>query len=69
LGTVVLARFTRLAFVRFFFIEPVLPPLACVSTRRGEPYRRSGDVVKTLPETPDLGVTGDNTLLYHRWMV
>src|SRR5262249_51418583 len=31
LALVVLARFTRLAFARFFFIAPVLPPLACAS--------------------------------------
>jgi hypothetical protein len=45
---VVLARFTRLAFARFFFIAPVLPPLACVSSRHGEPYRRYAEVVKAL---------------------
>ena len=32
LALVVLARFTRLAFARFFFIAPVLPPLACASS-------------------------------------
>ena len=48
LGLVVLARLTRLAFARFFFIAPVLPPLAWASTRRGEPYRRSAEVVKAL---------------------
>ena len=48
LALVVLARFTRLAFARFFFIAPVLPPLACVSSRHGEPYRRYAEVVKAL---------------------
>jgi len=46
LALVVLAGFTRLAFARFFFIAPVLPQLACASIRRGEPYRRSAEVVK-----------------------
>jgi hypothetical protein len=74
LALVVLARFTRLAFARFFFIAPVLPPLACASIRRGEPYRRSTEVVKALvgnlPEPWIIQrITGDNTLLCHRWMV
>jgi hypothetical protein len=48
LALVVLVRLTRLAFARFFFIAPVLPPLAWASTRLGEPYRRSAALVKTV---------------------
>jgi hypothetical protein len=74
LGLVVLARFARLAFARFFFIAPVLPPLACASTptrRALSSLCRGGQgSARELSPAPDIqGITGDNTLLCRRWMV
>ena len=73
LALVVLARFTRLSFARFFFIAPSSLRWPALHPT-GEPYRRSAEVVKALVgNSPKaLGhqrITGDNTLLYHRWMV
>jgi hypothetical protein len=74
LGLVVLARLGRLAFARFFFIAPILPPLACAST----PTRRAlssvcrGGQGSARELSPALDIqrnTGENTLLCRRWMV
>jgi hypothetical protein len=78
LALVVLARFTRLSFARFFFIAPsslrwLAPPSDVASLIVGLP-RWSRHWSGILPSSGSSlwviqRITGDNTLLYHRWRV